>query len=175
MATAAEKWELEQQRMKESAARWPNKDDGRRSWPVLVDETIQHVIWVEADDHDAAVERARWDTWEKLSNETRNCSWMNIEAPKSQWDWERVYEESYDGYQGLECNAHVETRRWWLFELDRAQQQATAENEDRSGVDAGQRLTCPVCRTWREEGHEDAITHRVNAGTFRIEQQTAVA
>lgn len=173
--TAAEKWHAEQQRMKESAARWPNRDDDRYSWPVLVEETIQHVIWVEAETHEAALDRARYDTWEKLSNETRNCSWMNLEMPKDAYDWDRVYEESFDGYQGVECNAHVETRRWWLAELDLAHKQATAENEDRDGVDAEQRVTCPLCRTWREDGHETKFPHLFEVRSAERRAQEAVA
>lgn len=163
MATAAEKWLNEQQRMKESAAaslRW-NRDDDRRCFPVLVDETIQHVIWVEADDHEQAVERARWDTWEKLSNETRSCSWMDIKAPKSDWDWDRVYEDSGDGYQGLECNAHVEERRLWLAAFEHARLMATIADEVREDRLVEQRLACAVCERWREDGHDETARHKL--------------
>lgn len=175
MATAAEKWLNEQQRMKEAAVRWPNKDDDRRSWPILVTETIEHVIWVEGETHDEALEAASQETHELTGPSTCSSADMNVEKPGSSWDWERVYENSYHSYQGIKCDAHEETRRHWLWELDRLHQQATADNEDLDAVPADQRVTCPVCRTWREDAHETKLSHQFEVRSVERRAQEAVA
>lgn len=175
MTTAAQKWLDEQQRMKEAADRWPNKDDDRRSWPILVTETIEHVIWVEGETHDEALEAASQETHELTSSSTCSSADMNVEKPDSSWDWERVYENSYHSYQGIKCNAHEETRREWLWELDRRHQQATADNEDLDGISAEQRKTCAVCRVWRTAGHEESFAHQLEVRSAQRRAQEAVA
>lgn len=178
MTTAAEKWFNEQQRMREYAEaslRWHDRGQDARQWPVLVEETIQHVVWVDAADQQEAVDRARYDTWDKIGSGTRSCSWMKVESPVGHWDHDRVYEDSGDSYDGLECDAHVETYRWWLRALDKAHQQATADNEDLDGVDTEQRLTCPVCRKWiGDDDHELSVAHRLAVADAQHRPQEAV-
>jgi hypothetical protein len=176
MTTAREKWLKEQQRMKEYAALWPNKDDDRFNYPVIVEYTFRHVVWVEADDAQRAVDRLLDEPYEYTNDQETLCSsdWK-VKAP-DQWDWDDVYEGDYYGaYRGLECNAHVEERRRWMWVLNHAHQQATAENEDLDGVQAEQRKTCAVCREWREDGHEDKFSHQLEVRSGERRAQEAVA
>ncbi len=180
MTAAAEQWHADQQRAAEQALlqrRWFAQRDEveRRSWPVLVTYTHKHVLWVEAETHDKAVEAASYEPYEKTDDqETLFDIGYQVERP-SEWDWDDVYEGNYCmPYQGLECNAHVETYRSWSRALDKAHQQATADNEDLDGVDAEQRLTCSLCRTWREAGHDDSFPHKFEMRAAERRAQEAV-
>lgn len=173
--TALEKWLAEQKRLKDYAARRPNRDDNLRCWPVLVTERIEHVIWVEGETHDQALHAASYNTYELTSNNSITSADMEVKKPDDSWDWDQVYDESCHTYRGLNCDAHVQTQRQWIKDLDLDCQTATAENEDRDGVAPDQRATCVGCRRWREEGHEDSVWHRIRTGEAAREQQEAVA
>lgn len=185
MATAAEKWLSEQEQLRAWAAeqavlqrRWfAQRDEVElRNWPVIVEYTFRHVVWVESGSQQRAVERLSDQPYEFTDDQETLCeSGWKVTAP-NEWDWDDVYEGDYFGaYQGLECNAHVETRRQWLRALDQAHQRATAENEDRDGIPADQRLTCSLCRTWREDGHETKFSHQFEVRSAERRAQEAVA
>jgi hypothetical protein len=94
------------------------------SYPVIVTDTRVHVIWVRASSQEDAVDRARYDTGEMLHDgETLASFDLRVRKPGDDfhhWDWETVYDGDYYGsYQGVQCDAHVETRRWHLERLRR--------------------------------------------------------
>lgn len=161
MTTPAEQWHNEQKRMAATAAAWPNRDDDYHSYPILVTETIEHVIWVEATSARQALHYASSDTYEYIAPGKQTCASADLEvkAPQGRWDWDMVYSDSYNSYPGLRCDAHVETWRRWRWELNRLHGQAVADNEDLDGVGNDVRLTCRLCRTWREEGHDGGFPH----------------
>lgn len=157
----AKGWWAQQQAAKDDAIRWPSRDDNYHSWPILVTATEEHVIWVEAETAQEALDYACRDTYERLDRvSTCVSAGMTVAAPASRWDWEAVYEESCHSYAGLKYDAHVQARDEWLQSIEWARLEATLENEDRDGLPAGQRQTCAVCRLWREEGHEESERHR---------------
>lgn len=89
-------------------------------YPVIVTDTRVHVVWVQAEDQDAAVESARYDTYELLNdNETCASADLNVRKPGDDfhsWDWETIYGGDYYGsYQGRKFDAHVEARDHYLL------------------------------------------------------------
>jgi len=158
----AKSWWAQQQAAKDDAVRWPSRDDDYREWPVLVTFTEEHVIWVQAESAQEALDYACRDTHERLDRvSTCFSAGMSVAAPKSRWDWEAVYEGDYLGsYQGLNYDAHVQARDEWFRSIEYARLEATLDNEDRDQVPVGQRATCAVCCRWREEhGHEQSEQH----------------
>lgn len=142
------------------------------SYPVIVTYTHRHVIWVEAEDHKAAVERACWDTWELTNDqETLYESSIEVAGPKYDFDWDDIYEGTYlSPYQGRDFEAHVETRRRWLRKVERDHELAMTEYEDRDETPADDRQTCGLCRKWREPGHEATSWHQ-----FELRSQVVIA
>jgi hypothetical protein len=81
----------------------------RVSYPVIVEYTQRHIIWVEADTHEGAVDQARYDTWDKTDDqETLFEAGCSVQAPKDAWDWQEVYSDHYYEPYSTEANAHVE-------------------------------------------------------------------
>lgn len=131
------------------------------AFPVMVTYTHEHVVWVQADSQQAAVELMQSEPWGYTNDQETlaNSDWK-AEAP-GQWDWEMVYNGDYFGvYRGLDYCAHVELFKGWLRKLDRAHAEATVENETRDGIAAEARRTCAACNDWREPEHEQSVHHR---------------
>ena len=144
----------------------PGEDD---AYPVLVEYTHRHVVWVSAYDQEAAIQSMQSEPYEKTSDqETLFESGWTVTAPTSRWDWDSVYEGGYFyPYQGLKCDAHVDEHSRHVREMQRLFLEATAEHEDRE-VAAGrlaqeQRRTCGLCPDWLDDaGHESSVRHQMS-------------
>lgn len=86
-------------------------------YPVIIEVTTQHVVWVDADSQQDAVKHANdYPFYELISdNETAATFWHSVAAP-AQYDWDTVYPRwgSDGSYIGRDANAHVEWHRHHL-------------------------------------------------------------
>lgn len=129
------------------------------SYPVIVTVTHEHVIWVKADSLTDARDQVRADgSWyEQIDNSTTLASFgMDARSPGEDfhsWDWETVYRGDYCGpYQGLECDAHVQTYQAKLAHDKRQADMAacTADGHPQQRVfkrdgDQADEVYCPTC------------------------------
>lgn len=139
----------------------------RCSFPVIVTVEMTHVIWVEADDQDAAFERARHDTYERLDDqETLAGHDLRLRRPGEDfhsWDWDTIYDGEYlMPYSGQRCDAHVEARNRHLHaEKRRAEKAACAEaghpgsEARRWSADRPTRMHCPMVCGWLDADQAD--------------------
>lgn len=92
---------------------WRHIPDVADRYPVIVEYTYRHVIWVAGDDQANAVEQAQDAPYEQTNDqETLVEAGWSVKAPKDRWDWGDVMEGSYSHpYPGTEADAHVQTHR----------------------------------------------------------------
>lgn len=124
------------------------------SFPVLVTDTREHIIWVEAADPDAALKRASCDTYEWLDPETLSSGYMSCRLPADKWDWDNVYGGGGDSYQGLPCDAHVETHLAHVRAVERKAAMvmcAAAGHVDNLHTWASGAIECQLCRVYTYE------------------------
>lgn len=147
-------------------------------YPVIVEYTMRHVVWVGASDQDAAAEAIRDEPYEYTDDQETLCDagWQ-VQAPKDAWDWGTVTDNSYShAYQGTEANAHVEEHRRWRHVRDRMLLDAWVENEDRDiaagRINPADRITCPICPAWWEPFHENTAFH-INTAAMRARRAAA--
>lgn len=114
-----------------------------QSYPVFVEYTERHLIWVEASSAETA---ERWVTqtpWEFTSNSQSFDGWSAVSTPKDAMDWDDVY-----GYTGgaEEPDMHVQLHR---AELNRrkyaAQKVACHEARHPDAVVGIGSIWCPGC------------------------------
>lgn len=82
------------------------------SYPVLIVEHKQHVIWVEADTLTDAVEQVRNDgEWYERIRDNETCAsfWHEVDPP-TQYDWWTVYNGG-EGYADMQADAHVQVHK----------------------------------------------------------------
>lgn len=89
---------------------WRHVPEAQDRYPVLVTYTDVHVVWVEADSPDDAVESIRDEPYEYTSSATSVDGWSDVKAP-DKWDSHLL---------GLYCDAHVQAYRSHQWELARA-------------------------------------------------------
>lgn len=98
-----------------------------RSYPVIVTKTQTHVIWVEADSPEDAVDRAEYRDFENLQDdddeETCVSGDTRVEKPGA-WDWMTVTRASSHGYPGTPYDAHIDSHRALLKHRARLAAQA---------------------------------------------------
>lgn len=135
-------------------------------YPVIVEYTMRHVVWVEAASSADAAEEISDTAYEWTDDATTlmSATWKTSE-PDS-WDWDDI-EYGGDSYPGTLADAHVQRHREHLRAIEYAHSQATVDDEDRE-VEAGRldpasRRTCQLCRVWREPGHEETRFHVLQA------------
>jgi hypothetical protein len=120
-----------------------------RNWPILVTATQEHVLWIEAESHEKAFERARRDTWEKVSDsETLFDADMTVRIPAGEWDWQNVRDGGWcQPYGGTTHDAHVEEHNRFLYQQKRDAEKAACAAEGhptRKTLHSG-RVECDVC------------------------------
>jgi hypothetical protein len=93
-------------------------------YPVIVTVEHTHVLWIEGEDQEEALRRAKnhGALYELLNDQETHAGYgMDVRKPGGphggEWalklDWELVNEgDYYSAYQGLDCNAHVESHRF---------------------------------------------------------------
>lgn len=130
-------------------------------YPVIVEVTNQHVVWVEAEDTKEALRRVqqRGDWYDLLDDqETLVTTWPEFRAPCSdkhspnlaQLDWELVYEgDWYGAYQGLKCDAHVASHEHAQRMAVRAEELAACKAAGHINLEvrdySKDRAFCPTC------------------------------
>src|SRR5690242_14451291 len=99
---------------------WGHASSDEETYPVIVEYTYRHVVWVAAEDQQDAVRRMQDEPYEKTSDqETLVESGWSVQAPKDSFDWGDVMNGGYyHPYQGTEADAHVEEHRRYLANLE---------------------------------------------------------
>ncbi len=106
----------------------------RVSYPVFVEYTQRHIVWVEADSQERAVERLASWPYESTSQDNLADSGVSVNAPRDRFDWEDVYGDNYGNPYTTEADAHVETHRFEMFRRQR-------EAEKKACTEAGHPVT----------------------------------
>ncbi len=86
--------------------------DPNARFPVIVEVTLTHVVWVDgADNHADAVKMVNDYSYEYLDDQETLADMAECVRAPNKWDWEDVYNQ-WDRsmpYQPLQCDAHVKT------------------------------------------------------------------
>ena len=118
------------------------------SWPVLVVEHKQHIVWIEADTQADAVEQLRNDgEWYEHIRDNETCAsfWHEVDPP-TEYDWWTVYHGG-EGYPGLKADAHVQVHKATQYAAARAAEKkacAAAGHPDVRFYSTGD-PHCPCC------------------------------
>ena len=118
------------------------------SFPVLVTDTREHVVYVQADSPDAALKRAARDTYDRVNSENCASAYMSTALPKDRWDWETVTDDSYIGYEGTPFDAHVEEHTRLLWQQEHEAKKAACAERGHVGNEypwANGRVECRLC------------------------------
>ena len=93
----------------------------RFSYPVFVEYTQRHIVWVEADSPQKAAERlGSWPYESTHDSETLFETGLSVHAPKDRWDWEDVYGDGdYSSPYTTEADAHVEEHQRVMYQRKR--------------------------------------------------------
>jgi hypothetical protein len=130
-------------------------------YPVIVTVEHTHVLWIEGDDQDDALRRARnhGALYELLNDQETHAGYcMDVRKPGGphggEWalklDWETVNEgDYYSPYQGLECKAHVESHEYSQLVAKRAAEVAACKTAGHPALEvrdySKDRAFCPTC------------------------------
>jgi hypothetical protein len=141
----------------------------RVRYPVIVTYTSEHVVWVEADSQQQAVDYASSEPYEYTDDhETLAESGWTVEAPDD-YSGRSLVEEGgyYHPYKGTDAKAHVESWRGHLryLEQEALNAEIARENdaEDAGTLAEADRVTCRACKRHTEAGHYDTGMHTMNA------------
>lgn len=129
---------------------------GEQSYPVFVEYTQRHVVWVEADSPEQAAEQlARWPYDSTDDGETLFESMLSVSAPKRDWEWEDIYGNGdYSSPFTTEADAHVEAHRTEMRRRELEAQKAAcvaAGHPDVETYEATGRTWCKGCREYLTE------------------------
>lgn len=93
-----------------------------QSYPVIVEYTERHLVWVAADGPDTAERWVRETPWEFTRNGQSFDGWASVSAPKDEYDWDAIY----NGWDGAaeEPDHHVHVHRAEQFRRELAAKQA---------------------------------------------------
>jgi hypothetical protein len=72
-------------------------------FPLLVEETVTHVVFYEADDQDQALRMAKEDpgsVYACLGKDSQAHADLTVSAPETDWEHALVREPSSFGYKG---------------------------------------------------------------------------
>lgn len=130
-------------------------------YPVIVTVEHTHVLWIEGDDQDEALARARHHgaLYELLSDQETHAGYMmDVRKPGGphggEWalklDWDIVNEgDYYSPYQGLRCDAHVESYEMHQRMAARAAEVAACKAAGHLNLEvrdySKDRAFCPTC------------------------------
>lgn len=129
-------------------------------YPVIVTVEHTHVLWIEGLDQDLALHNARnhGALYELLDDQETHAGYgMGVRKPGGEggdWalrmDWELVNEgDYYSPYQGLKCDAHVESHEMHLRMAARAEEIAACKAAGHLNLEvrdySKDRAFCPTC------------------------------
>lgn len=124
------------------------------SYPVVVEYTQRHIVWVESDSHERAVERlTSWPYESTHDDETLFESGLSVYAPKDPWDWKDVYGDFYcTAPYTTEADAHVQTHQQEMYRRQREADKAACVAAGHPEVEryASGRVYCTGCREYIE-------------------------
>lgn len=125
-----------------------------QSYPVIVEYTHRHIVWVDADNPKDAADRMQSEPYEKTDDhETLSSSWWEVREPKS-YDWADIYPVCPDGPYTTEADAHVEWHRHAMRmrqrEAEKAACAAAGHLETEEPLSDG-RIWCKGCREYLAE------------------------
>lgn len=122
------------------------------SYPVFVEYTQTHIVWVEADSPERAAEHlASWPYDNTKDDETLFRSGLSVHAPKDHWDWEDAYEDG-EAYSA-DHDAHVEHHRFTLRIQKEAAERAACTEAGHPDTDPpiwDGRIWCNRCKRYLE-------------------------
>ncbi|MEU0659564.1 hypothetical protein [Streptomyces lavendulocolor] len=99
---STDRWDI-QSILDEAIENDPNPYDGNPRYPVIVETTERHLVWLEADDPKDALRRLEGDgSWyEYLSNDTRLDDYYGISmALPESYEWSHVYNKKHGPVRG---------------------------------------------------------------------------
>lgn len=89
-------------------------------YPVIVEYTNRHVVWVDADNAELAAREVGWEPWKHTDdNETLFDSGNDVRAPQGWSDWADVYSGGYPSPYDPDNDAHVQTHRTEMYRQQR--------------------------------------------------------
>lgn len=133
----------------------------RVSYPVIVEYSQRHIVWIEASSPERAAERvASWPYDVTKDQDSLADSGVAVRAPKDRWDWEDVYGENYGSSPyTTEADAHVEAHEHELRRREervaRAACAASGHPETKPPLSDG-RIWCVGCVEYLPAGTEVA-------------------
>jgi hypothetical protein len=128
-------------------------------YPVFVEYTHRHIVWVDADDPEQAARCVNAAPYEYTDNhETLYMTSVDVQPPKDKWDWQDVYDDSWDGAYTTQADAHVQTHRAEMlrqkWEADKAACVTASHPNTERPLSDGRRY----CRDCREYLPAEAVT-----------------
>lgn len=132
---------------------WVHTPEERDLYPVIVEYTHRHVVWVPADSPDDALASMQSDGYELTNDrETLADAGWTVEAPKYDSDWSLVYSDGWgNGPYRLRYDAHVETHRLEMARQKREADKAaciSAGHPNREEPLSDGRRWCDGCREY---------------------------
>lgn len=136
-------------------------EDIAPSYPVIVEYTFKHVVWVEAGSPAKAAKYVQEVPYEHTSDQTTLCSaWWEVSEPKD-WDWRGAVYDYSDGPYTTLADAHVETHKAEMrrqkLAADRAACTAAGHPETQPPIFDG-RIWCKRCVTYLDPNAAEAVS-----------------
>lgn len=130
------------------------KDEPGEAYPVIIEVTTQHVVWIAAESAGQALDYAKSTPFYELIDDSKTAAtyWDSVHAPDG-YDWETVYPQwgSDGSYLGRNADAHVETHKHHLSTQKLAAERAAcaeAGHPDTETPISDGRRWCKGCRTY---------------------------
>lgn len=141
-------------------------------YPVIVEYTHRHVVWVEADDQTEAVAYWQDEPYRVTDDaETLFDASYSVGAP-DEWDWDSVYDGGHS-YAGRYFDAHVQEYHSEMYRRMGAEVDREDAAEDAGTLPLGDRRTCRPCRCWTSPEHVASPRHA--AGVAWAASQAEIA
>lgn len=122
--------------------------DIQASYPVIVEYTHRHIVWIEAHSPKDAAASLQNEPYEKTNDhDTLASSWWKVSEP-DRWDWDDIYPTWNDGPYRSNADAHVDAHRAELHRREREAQRAActaAGHPNTREPLSGGRIWCGGC------------------------------
>jgi hypothetical protein len=131
-------------------------------YPVMVEVTTVHVVWVAAGDPDEAeaVRLVAAEPHDYIDDNDTAASWHSSTRAPHEVDWDLVRDPDIgSSYRGTLADAHVQTHRAWVNEQLRLMVETEDLAQDVGALTVAGRRTCRACRTWTGPEHAATEAH----------------